>query len=103
MFSGENRYVSEADTESDYDFAGHYIASSIQTEFCTDIRKSQKMAIENAASEFPERDNRSTAINLFLDRAILDVLREYEVPAVNNSVVMGCMYDTLHPWLMQQP
>lgn len=97
MFSGEIRYVREADTESEFKLAGYHIDSQIKSEFCVAIRNSQMLAIENADSDDSESDNRSAEINLLLDRYILDVLREYEVPAVKNYVIMGCINDALHP------
>ena len=99
MFSGKIRYLKADDVEIVSDFSEQVNSSKI-IELCQDVQLIEDQAIVEANSKYPEDSSSAEAYkNVIIDKDVLALFRSNNIPAIQNSIFLDCINDSLVPFL----
>jgi hypothetical protein len=100
MFSGKIRYLKTSDVEIVSDLFSDQVNLSKLIGLCQEVQLIEDQAIEEANSKYPE-DHRSaeTYKYVMIDKEVLTLFRNNNIPATQNSIFLDCINDSLYPFL----
>lgn len=98
MFSGEIRYLKTDDAEIEYDFFQEQVSTSKIISQCKEVQSIQSQASEKANSKYPDNQTRADQYkNVLIDRGVLELFRNNDIPATRHSIFVDCINDSIVP------
>lgn len=100
MFSGEIRYLKTDDAEIEYDFFQEQVSISKIITQCKEVQRIQSQASEKSNSKYPDNQTRADQYkNVLIDRCVLKLFRNNDIPATRHSIFVDCINDSIVPIL----
>ncbi len=97
MISGTVRYVKWNDVALEYDFSPEYIDFSKNIGLCKEVQTAENQAAEKAGPRYPEDEHAMMAHKkLLLDQHVLNIFRNYHLPAIHHTIFTDCINDSLY-------
>jgi len=98
LFSGNIRYLKLTDIDIQYSMTSGQDDFSKRLQLCDDVQNILDKASDKADSSYPEdKENAGSLKNKLIDKEILNLFRDRDVPAFHNSIFIDCTNDYLIP------
>ena len=98
MFSGKVRYLKMNQVKIVGDFFSMEVDAAKKINLCKDVQNIEDQAIEEANSKYPKDEKSADEYkNLLIDKDILNLFRNNNIPATHNLIFLECINDSLVP------